>query len=114
MLSAIVNGLDDLVTGLKDTQDLLEMAAVEDDEELVNIIKDDIKIYNLKVEDLEFKRMFSGEMDANNAYLDIQCGAGGTEAQDWADILLRMYLRWCDKHGWKTELIKRLREMWRV
>ena len=106
MLSAIVNGLDELVTGLKDAQDLLEMAADENDEESVNVIKDDLKIYNLKVEDLEFKRMFSGEMDANNAYLDIQCGAGGTEAQDWADILLRMYLRWCDKHGWKTELIE--------
>lgn len=102
----MVIGLDNLVTGLTDAQDLLEMAAEENDQESVNVIEDDIKIYNQRVEDLEFKRMFSGEMDANNAYLDIQCGAGGTEAQDWADILLRMYLRWCDKHGWKTEIIE--------
>jgi len=94
------------VSGLSDAQDLLAMAAEENDQESVDVIQEDLKSFNKQVEDLEFKRMFSGEMDANNAYLDIQCGAGGTEAQDWADMLLRMYLRWCDKHGWKTELIE--------
>jgi len=101
-----VNGLDDLLNGLRDAQDLLEMAVEEKDEESVAVIESDLANFSKKVEDLEFKRMFSGEMDANSAYLDIQCGAGGTEAQDWADMLLRMYLRWCDKHGWKTELIE--------
>ena len=66
----------------------------------------DVDKYEKKVEELEFRRMFSGEMDANNAYLDIQSGSGGTEAQDWAEMLLRMYLRWGEQHGFNTELIE--------
>ncbi len=106
LLSSIVGGLDNLKNGLTDAQDLLQMAADEDDAESIAVIQDDLDGFNKEVEELEFRRMFSGEMDANSAFVDIQCGAGGTEAQDWAEILLRMYLRWCDKHGWKTELIE--------
>ncbi len=69
-------------------------------------MSDDLEVNEQHLAKLEFRRMFSGEMDANNAFLDIQSGSGGTEAQDWADMLLRMYLRWGEQHGFKTELIE--------
>ena len=72
----------------------------------VELIVKKLQKFNQKIEQLEFQRMFSGEMDANNAYMDIQSGSGGTEAQDWAEMLLRMYLRWGEQHGFKTELIE--------
>jgi len=101
-----VSGIENLTSGLNDTQDLLEMAVEENDEETVASLEEDIASFASQVEAFEFRRMFSGEMDANNAYIEIQSGSGGTEAQDWAEILLRMYLRWCEKRGWKTELIE--------
>jgi peptide chain release factor 2 len=82
------------------------MAHEEDDEELLESINEDIEDLEKRLAELEFRRMFSGEMDANNTFLDIQSGSGGTEAQDWADMLLRMYLRWGEQHGFKTELIE--------
>ena len=105
-LEDVVLGLDQLTSGLADGADLLEMAVEEGDEETVDSIADDIESYTKQVETLEFRRMFSGEMDANNAFLDIQAGSGGTEAQDWAEMLLRMYLRWGEAHGFKTELME--------
>ena len=75
------------------------MAVEENDEAAVNDVATEVERLREILEKLEFRRMFSGEMDANNAYLDIQAGSGGTEAQDWANMLLRMYLRWADKHG---------------
>ena len=69
-------------------------------------VERDLKAFETRVEGLEFRRMFSGEMDANSAYLDIQSGAGGTEAQDWAEMLLRMYLRWAEAHDFKAEVIE--------
>jgi len=69
-------------------------------------VLDDLEINEQQLAKLEFRRMFSGELDANNAFVDIQSGSGGTEAQDWADMLLRMYLRWGEQHGFKTELIE--------
>lgn len=105
-LEDVVLGLDQLTTGLADGADLLEMAVEEGDEETVDSIADDVESYTKQVETLEFRRMFSGEMDANNAFLDIQAGSGGTEAQDWAEMLLRMYLRWGEAHGFKTELME--------
>ncbi len=105
-LEDVVLGLDQLTSGLVDGADLLEMAVEEGDEETVDSIADDVESYNKQVETLEFRRMFSGEMDANNAFLDIQAGSGGTEAQDWAEMLLRMYLRWGEAHGFKTELME--------
>ena len=82
------------------------MAVDEDDAATVDAVADEIDGFELQVGDLEFRRMFSGEMDSNNAYLDIQAGSGGTEAQDWAEMLLRMYLRWCEKKGFKAELME--------
>jgi len=105
-LEDVVLGLEQLTSGLADGADLLEMAVEEGDEETVDSIADDVESYTKLVETLEFRRMFSGEMDANNAFLDIQAGSGGTEAQDWAEMLLRMYLRWGEAHGFKTELME--------
>jgi peptide chain release factor 2 len=90
----VVSAIDTLTSGAADTLDLLQMAAEEDDEGRSRISKRDQAGLTATLEKLEFRRMFSGEMDANNAFLDIQAGSGGTEAQDWAEMLLRMYLRW--------------------
>ena len=98
--------IDELSGGLGDAADLLDMAVEEDDEDTVEALLADLAGYERKVADLEFRRMFSGEMDQANAFLDIQAGSGGTEAQDWAEMLLRMYLRWGEQHGFKTELIE--------
>jgi peptide chain release factor 2 len=84
----------------------LSIAAEEKDADTAQAVAKDVDKFEKKVEELEFRRMFSGEMDANNAYLDIQSGSGGTEAQDWAEMLLRMYLRWGEQHGFNTELIE--------
>lgn len=92
--------------GLADAKDLLEMAVEENDEAAVADIEKEVNRLNSVMEVLEFRRMFSGEMDPNNAYLDIQSGSGGTEAQDWANMLLRMYLRWADSHGFKTQIVE--------
>ncbi len=105
-LEKIVIGLDQLSEGLGDASELLQMANDENDEDAVNVIVADLDRFEAHVADLEFQRMFSGEMDANNAYLDIQSGAGGTEAQDWAEMLLRMYLRWAEAHDFKAEVIE--------
>jgi peptide chain release factor 2 len=105
-LEAVVLGLEELFNGLSDAADLLEMAAEEGDEDAVDSVVADLDAYEAQVEGLEFRRMFSGEMDACNAFLDIQAGSGGTEAQDWAEMLLRMYLRWAERRGFKTELVE--------
>ena len=105
-LEAVVHSIEQLDSGAADASDLLELAAAEDDEETAAEVEKEIGALVAVLEKLEFRRMFSGEMDANNAYLDIQSGSGGTEAQDWAEMLLRMYLRWGDAHGFKTELIE--------
>ena len=98
--------LDELKNGLVDALDLLEMAVEEDDEESVEMVVSDVAEFAQIVNNLEFRRMFSGEMDASNAFLDIQSGSGGTEAQDWAEMILRMYLRWGEAKGFKTELLE--------
>ena len=86
--------------------ELLDLAEAEDDAETAEAVEADVERLSAQVEKLEFRRMFSGEMDPNNAYLDIQAGSGGTEAQDWANMLLRMYLRWAESRGWKTEIME--------
>ncbi len=103
-LELVVKTLDEAGQGVIDTGDLLELAVEEGDEDTVQEVEADLERLERLVADLEFRRMFSGEMDANNAYLDIQAGSGGTEAQDWAEMLLRMYLRWGEAHGFKTFL----------
>lgn len=102
----MVVGLDELTTGLADAGELLAMAIEEDDADTVSGVVSDLERFEKTVSGLEFRRMFSGDMDANNAYLDIQSGAGGTEAQDWSDMLLRMYLRWAEAHGFTAEVIE--------
>ena len=91
---------------LNDAEELVQMAGEEDDESTVESIRTDLAELEKQIADLEFQRMFSGEMDPNNAFLDIQSGSGGTEAQDWAEMLLRMYLRWAERRGFKTEIIE--------
>jgi peptide chain release factor 2 len=105
-LEAVVNRLQQLQHGLDDSTLLLDMAVTEQDEATIATIIDDLNEFERIVHELEFQRMFSGATDANNAFLDIQAGSGGTEAQDWAEMLLRMYLRWAETHGFKTELIE--------
>jgi peptide chain release factor 2 len=105
-LEAVVLTISTLETTLTDVAELLEMAESENDEDTVNEVIADIKRCEAEVSELEFRRMFSGNMDANNAFLDIQSGSGGTEAQDWAEMLMRMYLRWGEQHQFKTELIE--------
>ncbi len=105
-LEAIVLTLDSLFNGLNDASDLLEMAVEEGDEETVDSVATDLDDYEKQVSELEFRRMFSGEMDGANAFLDIQAGSGGTEAQDWSEMILRMYLRWGEHRGFKTELME--------
>ncbi|WP_457674321.1 peptide chain release factor 2 [Thiolapillus sp.] len=105
-LEAVVENMDEITAGLEDAGDLLEMSVEEGDEESVAGIAEEVDAYEKRVEELEFRRMFSGEMDSQNAFLEIQAGSGGTEAQDWAEMLLRMYLRWGEAHGFKTELME--------
>ena len=105
-LDTIVTTLEVLDTGLIDAKDLIELAGVENDEETYLVVEADLNSLQKQLEGLEFRRMFSGEMDANSAYLEIQAGSGGTEAQDWAEMLLRMYLRWADDHEFKAEIVE--------
>lgn len=105
-LEATVELMQSLRQRLQDTQALYELAFAENDTDTIEAITRDAEKLTKQIQDAEFRRMFSGEMDANAAYMDIQSGSGGTEAQDWANMLLRMYLRWGERHGFKTELIE--------
>lgn len=105
-LEGVVKNLQRLFSGLDDAGDLIDMAVEENDESTLEDIATELDALEKIVSDLEFRRMFSGDMDANSAYLDIQAGSGGTEAQDWAEMLLRMYLRWGEAHGFKCELVE--------
>ena len=105
-LEAVVTGLDQSSAAVRDAAELLEMAIIEDDSSTADEIIVDLSKIETTIADLEFRRMFSGEMDESNAFLDIQAGSGGTEAQDWANMILRMYLRWGEAKGFKTELIE--------
>lgn len=91
---------------MTEANDLLALAVEENDPDTLQVVEKDLQELESRVANLEFRRMFSGEMDPNNAFLDIQSGSGGTEAQDWAEMLLRMYLRWGERKGFKTELIE--------
>lgn len=105
-LEQIVETINELTVGFDDAADLLEMAVEDGDDDTVGSIETDLSDFEKRVSTLEFRRMFSGKMDANSAFLEIQSGSGGTEAQDWAEMILRMYLRWSEQHGFKTELIE--------
>jgi peptide chain release factor 2 len=103
----VVQSIERADSGLRDALDLLEMAESEGDASTIAEIARDITALGEMAEELEFKRMFSGELDASNAYLDVQSGSGGTEAQDWAEMLLRMYMRFAERQGFKVELMER-------
>ncbi len=105
-LEKVVDELDQLSTGLNDANELISLAIEEDDEATVGGVAADLEGIEKRVAGLEFRRMFSGEMDDSNAFVDIQSGAGGTEAQDWAEMILRMYLRWVESHGFESEVIE--------
>ena len=105
-LEAVVTTIEVLDAGCDDASDLLDLAVEEDDEDTAQSVEQDLAGLESELEKLEFRRMFSGETDLNNAYLDIQAGSGGTEAQDWAEMLLRMYLRWGEDKGFKTTLVE--------
>ena len=105
-LEKVVDVIEQLDGSLDDARELLELAAAENDAETVESVSSDLARQEKELEGLEFQRMFSGDMDANNAFLDIQSGSGGTEAQDWAEMILRMYLRWGESRGFQTELIE--------
>ncbi|MBN2864803.1 MAG: peptide chain release factor 2 [Thiotrichales bacterium] len=103
LIVSTVSGLDE---GVESCKELLEFAEMEDDEEMVVEVEAELDRLQTMLEKLEFQRMFSGELDPNNCYIEIQSGSGGTEAQDWANMLLRMYLRWADSHGYKSEILE--------
>ncbi|PWK54451.1 peptide chain release factor 2 (bRF-2) [Pleionea mediterranea] len=105
-LELIVNTFENLAQGLSDSEELLQLALEEDDTESVTEVESELADLEKQLEKLEFRRMFSGPNDEADCYLDIQAGSGGTEAQDWANMLLRMYLRWGEAKGFKTELIE--------
>ncbi|MDR7344615.1 peptide chain release factor 2 [Pantoea alhagi] len=105
-LEAIVDTLDQMAQGLEDVAGLLELAVEADDEETFNEAIAELDTLDKKLGELEFRRMFSGEYDSADCYIDLQAGSGGTEAQDWASMLLRMYLRWAEDKGFKTEVIE--------
>ena len=105
-LEAIVHAIDKLYSGIKDVEELFKLAFDESDEDLYAEANKDLDNLVDRLDKLEFRRMFSGQIDEANAYLDIQAGSGGTEAQDWAEMLLRMYLRWGESKGFNTELVE--------
>ena len=105
-LETVVTTIEALDAGCDDADELLDLAVEEQDEETARSVELDLASLEAELEKLEFRRMFAGETDPNNAYLDIQAGSGGTEAQDWAEMLLRMYLRWGEDKGFKTTLVE--------
>ncbi|OUU07144.1 MAG: peptide chain release factor 2 [Gammaproteobacteria bacterium TMED34] len=105
-LEAIVSTVDHLSAGLDDADAMIELAQEEDDTQLLSELPDELNAFENRLAQLEFRRMFSGEVDENNAFLDIQAGSGGTEAQDWAEMLMRMYLKWGERKGFATEVVE--------
>ncbi|MGB3110916.1 peptide chain release factor 2 [Psychrobacter alimentarius] len=105
-LDGVIDVVVSLETTLEDASAMLELAVEAEDESLLADVQSELDSAEARVADLEFRRMFSGEMDPNNCYLDIQSGSGGTEAQDWAEMLLRMYTRWAEAHGFKVDVIE--------
>jgi peptide chain release factor 2 len=105
-LETVVDAMAPLRSGFAELAELAELSAEEEDADTLNEVASDLDRLERELEALEFRRMFRGEMDAANAFVEIQAGSGGTEAQDWAEMLLRMYLRWGEKRGFETEIIE--------
>jgi peptide chain release factor 2 len=105
-LDGVVGTLVELDTGLNDSRELFELARGEGDDATLGAVKDDVARLEKIIADLEFRRMFNNPLDPANCFIDIQAGSGGTEAQDWASMLLRMYLRYCERKGYRTEVLE--------
>jgi peptide chain release factor 2 len=105
-LELVVHKLQNLESSIKDSQELFEMAREEADDDMLLSVDADTKGIEQQIADMEFKRMFSGELDGANCFIEFQSGSGGTEAQDWAAMLLRMYLRYCERKGFKVEVLE--------
>ena len=106
MLETIVADANYLKNHLRDNQELFDLVSIEGDSATLKTIQEDIDKLEKKVDDIEFKRMFSNPMDSNNCFIDFQSGSGGTEAQDWANMLLRMYIRYAERKNFKVEFEK--------
>lgn len=107
LLEQVVHSLESIEQTLQDSEDLFEMAQAENDDETILSVEADALSLEKQVAEMEFRRMFSGELDAGNCFIEFQSGSGGTEAQDWADMLLRMYLRYCERKGFKIEVLEK-------
>jgi peptide chain release factor 2 len=105
-LEGVVETLERLGSGVRDAKELFEIARQENDDATLRAVSDDASLLERSVEDLEFRRMFSNPADPNNCFVDIQAGSGGTEAQDWAAMLERMYLRYCERKGFRAEVLE--------
>lgn len=106
MLELVVHNLQHLENGLKDSQELFDMAREENDDDTLSSVDSDTQNIETQIAAMEFRRMFSGELDANNCFIEFQSGSGGTEAQDWCNMLLRMYLRYAERKGFKVEVLE--------
>jgi len=106
MLEIVVVTLETVASGFKDAQELFDMARAEEDDDTLLAIEADAIALEKEIAVLEFRRMFSHPMDPNNCFLDIQAGSGGTEAQDWGSMLLRMYLKYCERKGFTVEVLE--------
>ena len=105
-LESVVGRLIDLAARLKDSGEMFELARADNDDAMLGALAQDVEALERSVADLEFRRMFHNPMDPNPCFIDIQAGSGGTEAQDWAAMLLRMYLRYCERKGYRTEILE--------
>ena len=108
-LEKLINSIDNITSSLRDLDEIFLLLENEDDQDEIISLSNELNNIEIKISELQFQRMFSGKNDSNNAFLDIQAGSGGTEAQDWAEMLLRMYLMWGEKKKFKTELIEVLK-----
>ena len=106
MLDGVVGALTELDRAIRDSAELFELARADADDATLEAVGADVARVEARVDDLEFRRMFSNPIDPANCFVDIQAGSGGTEAQDWAAMLLRMYLRYCERKGFKTEVLE--------
>jgi peptide chain release factor 2 len=106
LLEGVVLNLEEIRQDIADTRELFDLARLENDEDTLTALQADVANLESRVSDMEFRRMFSNPADPNNCFVDIQAGAGGTEAQDWASMLLRQYLKYCERKGFKSDVLE--------